>query len=79
MFFHITADELEGEFRKPLKLSKITNLSIDYATNAIHAIFEGEEVIIFRFKDYGFITDNRKSSYQISSGTAGLTVHIFLP
>lgn len=79
MFFHITVDELEEEFQKPWKLSLIHNLSIDFATNAIHGIFEEKEVIVFNFRDYGFITDNRKSSYSISSGPAGLTVHIFLP
>jgi hypothetical protein len=50
--------------------------SIDYADNAIWAIFEGEQVIIFRFKKYGFINDNRYNKYFISAGNAGITIRI---
>ena len=53
MFIHITPDELEEEFRENWKLGWITQPSIDYADNAIHAIFEGKIVIIFYFKKYG--------------------------
>jgi len=49
---------------------------LDYATNAIHGWFENEDCIIFRFKDYGFINDNRHNSYNISSGAAGGTIQI---
>jgi hypothetical protein len=54
----------------------ITQPSIDYADNAIWAIFEGRQVTIFRFKDYGFINDNRRNSYSISAGSAGITIKI---
>jgi len=54
----------------------ITQPSIDYADNASWAIFEGTNVIIFRFKDYGFINDNRRNSYSISAGSAGITIKI---
>ena len=53
MIINILPDELEPEFRESWKMGFITQPSIDYADNAIWAIFEGENVIIFRFKDYG--------------------------
>ena len=76
MFIHITPDELVEEFRESWKLGHITQPSIDYATNAIHCYFEDKEVIIFRFKNYGFINDNRFNKYELSSGTAGITIRI---
>jgi hypothetical protein len=50
--------------------------SIDYADNAIHATYRNKNVIIFRFKEYGFINDNRYNNYSISAGTAGITIRI---
>ena len=47
MFILITPDELEEEFRESWKLGWITQPSIDYADNAIYAIYEGQQVIIF--------------------------------
>ena len=76
MIIHITPDELEEEFRNSWKMGFITQPSIDYADNAIWALFEGKNVIIFRFKDYGFIHDNRYNKYFISAGTAGITIRI---
>ena len=76
MIINILPDELEPEFRESWKMGFITHPSIDYADNAIWAIFEGENVIIFRFKDYGFINDNRYNSYDISAGKAGITIKI---
>jgi hypothetical protein len=76
MIIHITPDELEEEFRLPWKQEYIKHPHIDYATNAIHGWFEDRDVIIFRFKDYGFIHDNRFNTYQISSGSAGITIRI---
>lgn len=76
MLIHITPNELEEEFRNSWRMGFISHPSIDYADNAIHAVFEGKMVIIFRFKDYGFITDNRYNSYEISAGKAGITIEI---
>jgi hypothetical protein len=76
MLIHISPDELESEFKNSWKLGFITHPSIDYADNAIYALFEGKQVIIFRFKKYGFIMDNRYNSYDISSGKAGITIKI---
>jgi hypothetical protein len=76
MIINILPDELEPEFVESWKLGFITQPSIDYADNAIYAIFEGKQVIIFRFKDYGFINDNRFNTYHISAGSAGIMIQI---
>lgn len=79
MLIHITPDELEEEFRESWKLGFISQPSIDYADNAIWAIFENKNVIIFRFKKYGWINDNRSNTYSISAGSAGITIQIKIP
>jgi hypothetical protein len=76
MIINILPDELEPEFINNWKMGMITQPSIDYADNAIWAIFEGRQVTIFRFKEYGFINDNRRNSYSISAGSAGITIKI---
>jgi hypothetical protein len=54
----------------------ISHPHIDYATNAIHAVFEGKDVIIFKFQKYGWISDNRQNTYSISAGSAGILIKI---
>ena len=76
MIINILPDELEPEFRESWKMGFITQPSIDYADNAIWALFEGKNVIIFRFKEYGWIHDNRFNNYSISSGLAGIMIKI---
>jgi hypothetical protein len=76
MIINILPDELESEFIESWKMGFIIQPSIDYADNAIYAIFEGRQVIIFRFKDYGFINDNRRNTYDVSAGKAGITIRI---
>ena len=76
MIINISPEELEPEFRESWKMGFITQPSIDYADNAIWALFEGEQVVIFRFKKYGFINDNRYNKYFISVGNAGITIRI---
>ena len=76
MIINILPDELESEFIESWKMGFITQPSIDYADNAIYAIFEGRQVIIFRFKDYGFINDNSRNTYDVSAGKAGITIRI---
>ena len=72
----ITPDELEEQFRNGWKLGHITLPSIDYGDNAIYAIFENKIVVVFRFKDYGWINDNRFNNYTISGGAAGIMINI---
>lgn len=76
MIIHISVNEFEEDFKKLWKSGLIKNPSIDYATNAIHGWFEGKDEIIFKFKDYGFINDNRSNNYYLSSGEAGITIVI---
>lgn len=76
MLIFISPDELEEEFRESWRMGHIIHPSIDYADNAIWAVFEGKLVIIFRFKDYGWINDNRGNRYEISAGMAGITISI---
>ena len=52
MLIHITPDELEPEFRNNWRMGFISQPSIDYADNAVYAVFEGKQVIIFYFKKY---------------------------
>jgi hypothetical protein len=76
MLIYIRPDELEPEFINSWKLGYITQPSIDYADNAIYAIFENKQVIIFYFKKYGYVMDNRFTSYNITAGKAGITINI---
>lgn len=76
MLIFITPDELEEEFRNSWRMGFISQPSIDYADNAIYAVFENKQVIIFRFKKYGYVMDNRYNSYNISAGAAGITIKI---
>jgi len=76
MLIFISPDELEEEFRESWKMGYIIHPSIDYADNAIYAVFEGKLVIIFRFKDYGWINDNRRNTYEVNAGMAGITISI---
>ena len=76
MVIFISPDELEEEFKESWKLGYISHPTIDYYTNAIHAIFEGNDVIIFRFNKYGMVHDNRYNSYKITAGPAGITIKI---
>jgi hypothetical protein len=76
MIIQIQLEDLEPEFIPYFKFRSISGLSLDYATNAIHGYLNGKEVIIFRFKDYGFIHDNRFNTQAISYGEAGITLDI---
>jgi hypothetical protein len=76
MLITITPDELEEEFKESWRMGFISHPHIDYATNAIHATFEGKDVIIFKFHKYGWISDNRQNTYSISAGSAGILIKI---
>ncbi len=76
MYIHIPIEEFEEELQETWKAGLIKNPHIDYATNAIHGWFEDKDVIVFKFKNYGFIHDNRFSEYRISHGSAGVTIQV---
>jgi len=76
MYIHITPEEFEDDFKELWKQGLLIHPHIDYATNAIHCYFENKDVIIFKFKNYGFINDNRFNKYEIYSDTTGITIKI---
>jgi hypothetical protein len=76
MYIHITPEEFEDDFKELWKQGLLIHPHIDYATNAIHCYFENKDVIIFKFKNYGFINDNRFNKYEISSDTTAITIKI---
>jgi len=78
MLIHIQTRELEEEFIRPVTNGLVTHPAIDYQTNAVHAQFEGKDIIIFNFKKYGWFNDNRFNTYNLSLGPAGITIEIIL-
>jgi hypothetical protein len=76
MLIYIRPDELEPEFINNWKLGYITQPSIDYADNAIYAVYNNEQVKIFFFGKFGYVMDNRFTSYDITAGKAGITINI---
>jgi hypothetical protein len=78
MIIHISTAELEPQFINPVRNGLVSLPSIDYQTNAVHAQYEGKDVIIFRFVKYGWLNDNRFNTYNLSLGPAGITVEILL-
>ena len=76
MLLVISPEELVEEFRHAYKMQYVKSLSIDYATNAIHGWYENEDVIVFKFRDLGWINDNRYNTYEISFGPAGIIIEI---
>lgn len=78
MLIFISPEELEPEYVNSWKLGYITKPSIDYADNAIYAVFENKQVVVFRFSKYGWINDNRFNKYLVSSGETGITIKIYI-
>jgi hypothetical protein len=78
MLIHIQTQELEKEFINPVRNGFVLQPAIDYQTNAIHAQYEGKDVIIFKFKRYGWLNDNKFNTYNLSLGPAGITIEILL-
>ena len=77
MIIHIFMNELNEPFRSnPCMVERLYNLGIDYATNTLDGIFEDKEYTVFEFKNYGFVNDNRWSTYDISKGEAGIIIDI---
>jgi hypothetical protein len=76
MFIFITPEEFNDGLGNSWKKGIIESPSIDYATNSLNGWIGKEEVILFNFKHYGFINDNRCNKYEISAGAAGITIRI---
>ena len=77
MIIHISVNELNEPFRSnSYMVERLHNLGIDYATNTLDGIFEDKEYTVFEFKNYGFVSDNRWNTYEISKGSAGILIEI---
>jgi len=76
MTLFIPLEELASGWKAPFIYKELSGFHLDYATNAVHCWFGEEEVIIFRFKDYGWINDNRYNKYKITADEAGITLTI---
>jgi hypothetical protein len=77
MVIWIDISELETEFSEAVwKMEFVQHAHIDYATNAIHAWFEGKEVVLFRFSKWGWVNDNRENNYELTTGKIGITLKI---
>jgi hypothetical protein len=76
----IPIEEVDQKFFQDFRWNRVHDLHLDYATNAIHGRItndpERTDLIFFRFKDYGFIHDNRKNSYVLTGGPAGILITI---
>jgi hypothetical protein len=74
----IPIEDLDPQFFQDFKWNRVYDLHLDYATNAIHGRIRNDEenrdIIFFRFKDYGFIHDNRFNSYILAGGPAGVLI-----
>jgi hypothetical protein len=71
----INKEELK-EFKTIFEEGKLIGLHLDYATNAIHCWRGQEELIIFRFKNFGWIHDNRSNTYDLTYNTEEITIEI---
>lgn len=77
MLIHISPSELLGEFKDSSeKICRMYNLGIDYATNTLDCVFENRYVTVFDFEKCGIKMDNRWNAYEISKGSAGITIVI---
>lgn len=76
MVIVVQIEELKEEVRPHFKSGTISGLSIDYATNSIHGYTGNLEHVVFRFEDCGVRLDNKRNSYELSSGSAGVMIRI---
>jgi len=76
MVIEISTDEFEDGMKDLYDNGKLSNFSIDYATNAIHGWCDNIDCIIFKFKGYGFINDNRYNTYELINHTNGFKLSI---
>ena len=76
MIVVIPIEELEKEIQPYFRFGSVSNLSVDYATNAIHGYVGEKEYIVFRFKEWGIYLDNRYNSHIVTGGPAGILVKV---
>lgn len=72
----IYVEDLIPEYKEQYKSGLITNLNLDYATNGLHGWLGEEDVIIFNFKNYGWIHCNIRNTYEIYSDSNQIKIEI---
>jgi hypothetical protein len=79
MQLYIPIEEFEEEYQGAWIRKELTSPSIDYATNAIHCWLKEKDIIIFKFKDFGFINNNCYNTYNLTHDEEGITINITRP
>ena len=72
----IHVDDLIPEYKEKYKSGLITSLHLDYATNGLHGWLREEDVIIFKFKNYGWIHCNKSNTYEIYTDSKQIKIEI---
>ena len=76
MIIEISTEEFEDGMKDLYDNGELKHFSIDYATNAIHGWNNNIDCIIFKFKGYGFINDNRYNTYELLNDDNGFKLLI---
>lgn len=72
----VSTEEFEEGMKELYDNNQLKHFSIDYATNAIHGWNNDQDCIIFKFKGYGFINDNRYNKYDLINDEKGFILEI---
>jgi hypothetical protein len=67
----VSTEEFEEGMKELFDNGQLKHFSIDYATNAIHGWNNNQDCIVFKFKGYGFINDNRYNKYDLTNNEKG--------
>jgi hypothetical protein len=76
MIITILKEEFEEGVLELFESEQVDHFSIDYATNAIHGWYGDKDIIVFKFKGYGFINDNRYNKYDLIRNEKGFILKI---
>jgi len=76
MIINISKNEFEEGMEELFDNNQLIHFAIDYATNAIHGWNNGKDCIVFKFKGYGFINDNRYNKYDLTHNEKGIIISI---
>ena len=72
----VSTEEFEEGMKELFDNGQLKHFSIDYATNAIHGWNNDQDCIVFKFKGYGFINDNRYNTYDLTNNEKGFILEI---
>jgi hypothetical protein len=76
MIIIVSTEEFEEGMKELFDNGQLKHFSIDYATNAIHGWNNNQDCIVFKFKGYGFINDNRYNKYDLTNNEKGFILNI---